>query len=398
LNNRSVLIVGLGISGMACAIGLARAGWRPTIIERAPQRRSGGYFVGLFPEGKEAAREMEIYDAIHVRTPRGGANWDLRPDGTRSESISFLDQPGEPDAVLRGDIEAGLWDSLASDTEVRFATVPIAISDQGDHVLVTLENTATGERSTERFGLVVGADGMRSTVRQMVFGPHEDYLRSLGAIVCAYEFGRQVPSYGEQDSLVIAESGRALWVLPYKDRPPTAMLTYRTRDVDAEFARPVAEVVRERYAGMSANGLLEHALDELHQAEAPLFDSVHQVRMDCWSKGRVVLAGDAAWCLTLYSGMGASMGIKSGMELGKAFAHHGDDVAAALAEWEAALRPAIVRQQRRAYFMRELFVPSNGVMRVIRALLLKIFHRLTIRRTTRLRTALDQRKLAPAAP
>lgn len=369
---------------MSAALGLHRAGWRPVVVERAPGRRPGGYFVGLFPPGKDAAKAVGIYDDIHVRTPRGGDNWDVRPNGVRKPSLCFLDQPGNPDALLRGDIEAGLWTNIEDKAEVRFSTVPVDIRNEGDEVVVILENTATGERATERFGLVVGADGMRSSVRRMVFGPDEDYMRPLGAIVCAYELRDQIPGYQQRDSIVTAEAGRALWIFPFEDRPPAAMFTYRTKDLDAQFKRPPVETLRQRFAGMSAGGLLEHALDELERAQDPLFDSVHQVRMKNWSKGRIVLVGDSAWSLTLYSGMGATMGIMGGAELGKAFAAHGDDVEGALAAFETSLRPVITQRQRSAYIMRELFVPSNGVMRIVRATFIKLIERSTKRKKAKL--------------
>ena len=54
-SGKRALVVGLGIAGMSTAIGLHGAGWTPVIIERSPERRTGGYFIALFPEGRRAA-------------------------------------------------------------------------------------------------------------------------------------------------------------------------------------------------------------------------------------------------------------------------------------------------------------------------------------------------------
>ncbi|MFI9534402.1 FAD-dependent monooxygenase [Nocardia fusca] len=166
---KRALVVGLGIAGMSAAIGLRRAGWTPVIVERAPQRRTGGYFVGLFPEGRQAAADLGIADHLHTRNPdrkAGGNSWSVDRQGRRRPALGFLDQPGEPAAVLRGDIEAALWQNITG-VEVRFGTTPVAITEGPAEVQVLLEKADTGAQYRESFDMVVGADGMRSSVRRM---------------------------------------------------------------------------------------------------------------------------------------------------------------------------------------------------------------------------------------
>jgi 2-polyprenyl-6-methoxyphenol hydroxylase-like FAD-dependent oxidoreductase len=180
------------------AIGLHRAGWTPVIIERSPERRTGGYFIALFPEGRRAATELGIADHLHTRNPVGNVStWSVNRRGGRHRSLGFLDQPGGPAAVLRGDIEAALWQSISSaGIEVRFATTPSEITNHADGVRVLLTNPETTAPCIEDFDLVVGADGMRSSVRRMVFGPHENYLTNWEAMICAFQLPEQVPSFG----------------------------------------------------------------------------------------------------------------------------------------------------------------------------------------------------------
>lgn len=111
---KRVLTVGLGIAGMAAAIALRDAGWSPVIVERAPERRRGGYFVGLMPEGRRAAADLGVTADLHVRDPDGGgAAWDLDRRGKRAPGRGFLDQPGHPAAMIRGDVEAALWEGVS---------------------------------------------------------------------------------------------------------------------------------------------------------------------------------------------------------------------------------------------------------------------------------------------
>jgi 2-polyprenyl-6-methoxyphenol hydroxylase-like FAD-dependent oxidoreductase len=353
-------VVGLGVAGMAAAIALSGAGWKPVIVERAAQRRTGGYFVGLFPPGKRAAARLGVLDRLHLRTPADHRTWAVDADGGRERSVGFLDQPGHPEGTLRGDVEAALWDGL--DADVRFGVSPVSIRQDlaGAHV-------SFSDGGTESFDLVVGADGLRSTVRRLAFGPDERFLRPTNSVICTFSLTRPVPGFSASDQIALVEPGRALWVFPYRDRPPTALFAYRVPDVAAELRREPVAALSARYDGMG--GPVPYALEALRHAPERLFDSVQQVRMRRWHRGRVLLLGDAAWCLTLYSGMGASTGMMGAAALGDALTAQPRDLTAALRDWERQMRPTIRTHQLIAHVKGQGFVPSNpfnhGVRRLI---------------------------------
>ncbi|TYB66654.1 oxidoreductase [Nonomuraea sp. PA05] len=385
---KRALVVGLGIAGMAAAIGLRQAGWQPVIVERAPRRRTGGYFVGLMPEGRQAAADLGIAAHLHTRNPPGGGKaWSLTRRGTREPGLGFLHQPGDPAAVVRGDIEAALWQGIHEDgtsIDVRFATRPVEIDDTGGDVRVLLEDAGGWYR--ESFGLVVGADGLRSGVRRTVFGPHERYMTDWDAMICAFQLQEQVPSFARADSVISARAGRGAWVFGFADRPPTALLTYRTADVEGQFTGSRLDRLRTAFADMD-DPVVRHALNALEQTPEFLFDSVHQVKMPRWSRGRVVLVGDAAWCLNLYSGMGATFALRGGAELGRALRDDPDDLSAALTAWESRLRPSVTRHQRIARVKRQLFVPSNRPAEALRSVVVRLAAAARERRSAKGRAA-----------
>ncbi|GAA2207335.1 FAD-dependent monooxygenase [Nonomuraea monospora] len=386
--HRRALVVGLGIAGMSAAIGLRQAGWQPVIVERAPQRRTGGYFVGLMPEGRQAAADLGIASHLHTRNPPGGGKaWSLTRRGAREPGLGFLHQPGDPAAVVRGDIEAALWQGLHEDEtgiDLRFATKPVEIDDTGTDVRVLLEDAGGWYR--ESFDLVVGADGLRSSVRRTVFGPHEHYMTDWAAMICAFQLQEQVPSFARADSIISARAGRGALVFGFADRPPTALLTYRTEDVEKQFTGSRLDRLRAAFSGMD-DPVVRHALDALEQAPEFLFDSVHQVKMPRWSRGRVVLVGDAAWCLNLYSGMGATFALLGGAELGRALRDNPGDLSAALAAWESRLRPSVTRHQRLARVKRQLFVPSNRPAEAVRSVVVRLAAAARERRSAKGRAA-----------
>jgi 2-polyprenyl-6-methoxyphenol hydroxylase-like FAD-dependent oxidoreductase len=383
---KRALVVGLGIAGMSAAIGLRRAGWTPVIVERAAERRTGGYFIFMFPEGVRAAADLGIADHLHTRNPEwrpGGNSWSVDRRGRRKPALGLLDTPSGLAATLRGDIEAALWQSITGDgtedaVEVRFATTPVEITTGGVQVL--LENAGTGKRYREDFDLVVGADGMRSSVRRMVFGPDEDYVANWKAMICAFQMKEQVPSYEASDSIIVSRPKRAMWVFGLADHAPCAWLTYRTEDIPDRFAGSSIEQVRAVFSGMDDDPVVRHVLDSLEQAPGHVFDSIHQVKMPRWSTGRVVLVGDAAWCMNTYSAMGSSSSLRGGAALGVALQEHLDDLPAALDAWEAGLRPYITRQQRSARIKQQRFVPSGRLVEALGSVVLDLIRRVVHRR------------------
>lgn len=184
-----------------------------------------------------------------------------------------------------------------------------------------------------------------------------------------------MPSYEAGDSIIAARAKRAVWVFGLADHVPTALLTYRTSKIQEQFGGSRAERLRSVFSGMD-DPVVRHVLDSLEQAPDHLFDSVHQVKMPRWSEGRVVLVGDAAWCMNLYSGMGATSALRGGAALGAALREHPDDLDAALDAWEAGLSPFITKHQRTARLKQQMFVPPSRRAEVLRSLLLGLVRRI----------------------
>jgi len=364
-----VLVVGLGISGMAAALRLHRAGWQPVIVERSPGRRKDGYFIATMGAGQAAAARLGILDALPDRTPPStSVNFEVQRSGKRRTSVGIFDIPLQPKPMLqlRGDVEEALFDALPTDIEVRCRTTPTAIDQDPDGVDVTLRDVTTGAETRERFDLVVGADGLRSTVREIVFGPHRQYLHRLGRIVAAFQLPRVPTGLGPADGAMQFEVNRSLIVYPFADHLPTALFSYASDDIDAEFVGSPVERIRAVYGPAPYGGLLDEVIDDLEHAEHYLFDSAEQVKMDSWHRGRVVLVGDAAWCPTLYSGMGSSSGMAGAELLGTVLQTHPGSLADALCEWERRLRPYITAYQQAGAQGALLFTPPNRAAMVFR--------------------------------
>jgi 2-polyprenyl-6-methoxyphenol hydroxylase-like FAD-dependent oxidoreductase len=354
---KRALIVGLGISGISTAIRLRSIGWEPVIVERAPARRGGGYFLGVFGAGQDAAGRLGILDAIPDRVPTDTTTFVVNRTGGKRRGMGFTDFPGRLRCMLRGDVERGAFSVLPDDVEIRYSTSPTRIEQDDDGVDVTLERN--GVAVTERFDLVVGADGVRSTVRRLAFGPHSQFLHPLGYLIGACLLPHPIAGMGANEGAILLEPGRSLWVFPIKDHPPTAFFSYRTDDIDREFIGRPIDRIRAAFGPQEYGRLLGEALDAYEVADQPLFDTAEQVRMRRWSTGRVVLVGDSAWCLTVFSGMGVSSAIAGADVLGTMLQRHGDRVLPALQAWEDHLRRPIESYQRAGVDMIPLFTPQT---------------------------------------
>ncbi|MDX6295110.1 MAG: hypothetical protein QOH50_4185 [Kribbellaceae bacterium] len=358
-SGRRALVVGLGISGIATAVRLRQVGWDPVVIEKAPGRRSGGYFVAVFGAGRAAAERLGILDKMPDRAALEGTHFEIDRLGNRRRAVGFGDGEGGPWRMLRGDVEQALFDALPKDVEIRYSTVPTRIAQDAAGVDVTLLNTADATSTTERFDLVIGADGVRSTVRALAFGPPERYLHRLDHVIAAFQLSKQVSGLDPEDTVSMIEPGRAMWVFSFAGRRPTVMLTHRTNDVDTEIRRTPADGLRAAFGPEPTGKILGQMLTELENADQVVFDSVEQVRMDRWHNGRVVLVGDSAWCVTLYSGMGVSAGLAGAELLGTMLQRHSNDLDRALTDWERRLRPFIKYHQRTGLSQRVFFNPTN---------------------------------------
>jgi len=366
------LVVGLGIAGAAAALRLHQIGWEPVVIERAPGRRSGGYFVGVFGTGVATAERLGVLEQIGDRTAPDTAGYEVDRAGRRSKGMSYGELPGHPRLVLRGDIEGALFEALPQDVQIRYDTVPVHIRQEAEAAHVTLRESASGTETTEAFDLVVGADGMRSTVRRLAFGPDANHLHALNYMIAATLMREPLKGFRSQDAVVMAEPGRSAWTFAFGDRAPGLLFSWHTDDIDAEFTRAPIDSVRAAFGPQPPGPILGPLMEEFEQAEDFLFDSVHQVRMKQWHHNRVVLLGDAAWCLTLYSGMGASTAMAGAELLGTMLDRHPDDLGRALDSWQKRLSPFIAHQLKSGMQMRQLFTPGDRSQQRRRAAMMRL--------------------------
>ncbi|MET9952436.1 FAD-dependent monooxygenase [Streptomyces sp. NPDC006339] len=340
-----VLVAGASIAGPALAYWLRRRGAEVTVVERAPELRPGGQAVDARGVAKEVIRRMGLDAAVRAAcTDTAGAHI-VGPDGQVLETFRADDDGGDgfiaDIEILRGDLSQVLYDATRDGVEYVFGDRIAGLAQDADGVEVVL---AGGDR--RRFDLVVGADGLHSELRAMVFGPHERFLRHLGHVLafCSVpnEFGldRWLLEYRDQ------ESGRSALLRPIQDATRAmAMFSFASADFDVDHRDVAAQKVllRERMADMG--WLTPDILAHLDETPDFYLDQVAQVVMDRWSSGRVGLLGDAAFSSSPMSGQGTGLALVGAYLLAGELAAAEWDPEAGFARYEARMRSFVEANQ-----------------------------------------------------
>ncbi|GAA0316631.1 FAD-dependent monooxygenase [Streptomyces polychromogenes] len=345
--NQEILISGAGIAGPALAYWLRRAGFAVTVVERAPQPRPGGQTVDLRGAGRTVIERMDLMGRARELSvdQRGLALVDSSGRTTARVPADAFGGEGivSEIEILRGDLARLLYEATLPDTEYLFddTVTGIAQAAGGDGVTVTFEKAAP-----RRFALVVGADGPHSAVRALAFGPEHDLVRPLGlytAWFTAVDHGLDLDGWylmhNAPGGLVAsARPGRLPGEIKagFSFRSPP--LAYDRRDPDAG-----RELVARRFAGVGWEA--PRLLRAMRTAPDFFLDSMGQVRLDGWTRGRVALLGDAGYCATPLTGLGTSLALVGAYVLAGELAAAGGDHTVAFPRYDEVMRPYVTRAQ-----------------------------------------------------
>ncbi len=361
-----VLIVGAGPAGLTLALCLARRGVSVRIIERGAALNTGGYVVSLQANGWDVADRLGLLPALCQRAlPVADSVYRDGATGRevfryRAEVIHDL-TGGKMLHVPRDGLVRLLASALMEEGHEgpRFGCEVTEIHDGPKGVTVQFSDGTSGT-----FDLVVGADGTHSKVRALAFGPESTVLRPLGYRGAAWRMpfsDRLDPPYEGY-----MEVGRQTILYQSGPQELSTLLCWRSDDLAPVPAGDRHEVVSRAYSGTWP--VLRRLIDGPVDWDGAYLDALCQIEMPRWSRGRVVLVGDAAWSLSFLSGQGASMAMAGAFLLAEALGN--DPSGEALAAFEARLRPTITRVQQQARAMARSYVPqSRAGLRLSRLLL-----------------------------
>ena len=337
----NVLVNGGGIAGPCLAFWLTRQGHAVTITEQARQLRTGGQAVDFRGPSLVVLEKMGLLGPVRASATRMGPLVLVDERGKEIGRLPAEVISGELE-IFWGDLARILYEAVRDDVDYRFGVRVTAVNDDGERVEATFSDA-----STATYDLVIGADGLHSGVRGMVFGPEAQLVTQLGQ-----HFG----FFDMENNLRLDHCGMAfqlpgrIAVLQATDPDKPARASFYLTDPHLGFDYRDNEgnkrLFAERFAGMGWE--VPSLLEGLAEAPEVYFDSIAQVHLGSYSRGRVCLIGDAAWCASPRSGMGTSLAVVGAYVLAHELGAACGDHAVAFAKYQQLLSPYVARCQKLA--------------------------------------------------
>lgn len=352
MTTKKILISGASVAGPALAFWLNRYGFEVTIVERAPNIRPGGYAVDFRGPAMQVLDEMGLLPEIKRKETRAGKITIVDKKNRKLADMPDGFTSGELE-IMRGDLANVFYDATKADTEYIFDDSITALQEDAGGVTVSFSRA-----EPRRFDLVVGADGLHSNVRGLTFGNEAQFLHHLDiyfAIFSTPNFtnltdmaGRYYGTLGKRVGLFSTKKDTSAQASFYFASPK---IDYNYRDIQQQ-----KEMISHRFAAEQWH--VPELLKLMEEAPDFYFDSVSQIRMDRWSKGRVVLLGDAGYCASPMSGLGTSMAVIGAYMLAGELKKANGDYASAFKKYERQMRPLVTASQKLAEGA-EWFVPQT---------------------------------------
>ncbi|HKV62555.1 MAG TPA: FAD-binding domain [Candidatus Acidoferrum sp.] len=355
-----VLICGAGIAGPTLAYWLLRHGFTPTIVESARKLRTGGYIIDFWGAGFEIAERM-------------GLSEELKRIGYRIEEARVVDREGKrvvgfPVSVFdrmmqgkyvslpRGELAAAIFGTIEGKVETIFGESVERIEQDEKKVRVTLRSGNTRE-----FDLVIGADGLHSRIRELVFGPESLFEKDLGYRAAAFALDGYRPR-DEGVYVMYTEVGQQMVRFAMREDRTMFFLTFvgdeRSWADDEEGQKAL---VRKRFekSGWESGKILEG----MEGCKDFYFDRVSQIQMNkatgLWTRGRVALVGDAAFAVSLLAGQGSALAMVAAYILAGELKRAGENHEEGFRKYQELFGPFVKRKQKGALRFAESLTPRS---------------------------------------
>jgi len=309
------LIVGGGITGLATAVVLSRQGIDVDLIERQRQVEALGSGITLIGPALRALDRLGVYDEC-IGNGYGVTDFEIyEVDGVLADRFPLPSPVGTDQPGLLGMMRPALHRILLNraikeGASVRTATSPVRIDQQAGRADVSF---STGEHC--HYDLIVGADGLRSTVRNLVFGPLPPVFQGQG--IFRVVLPRPAELTAEVQFRPVGDV--AVGFTPTaRDR----MYMYCLFPIGEGYLPPAPQMVNlvrariEPFGGVVAK--IRDAITEPSQINYTNFETI--LAPDPWYRGRTIVLGDAAHCTTPHLAAGAAMCLEDAIALAEELA------------------------------------------------------------------------------
>jgi 2-polyprenyl-6-methoxyphenol hydroxylase-like FAD-dependent oxidoreductase len=256
--------------------------------------------------------------------------------------------------LLRSDLAKVIYQDLDKETEVIFGDTIKGIEQEDEKVIVTFKSGAT-----RSFDLLVGADGLHSNVRSLIFGPETQFEKYYGYYTSSFTIdnfpdeGRAFSMFNVPGKQVAVYSLNAEKTATFFIFSSPKKLNYEYHDIAAQ-----KQILKNEF--INAGWKCAALLSRIDTTPDFYFDSISQIKMEHWSKGRITLVGDAGCCPSLLSGKGSTLAMVGAYILAGELKLANGDYKMAFTEYENIFKPFIDKKQKSAQSFAKSFLPKSN--------------------------------------
>jgi 2-polyprenyl-6-methoxyphenol hydroxylase-like FAD-dependent oxidoreductase len=359
VSGRRVLISGASVAGPILGYWLSRFGLQATVVERTEELRfgSGGHAVDLFGPALQIIEWMGVLPQVQdagTHTEIMSFIWDGHRPIDVSAELSFEGVSERHVEIMRGELAKIIYEASREDIDYMFGNSMTSLEQTEWGV-----NVAFRHGLPQTFDLVIGADGLHSITRRLVFGEEHQFLHFLGGYLAVFT----VPNYLDlhQRLLGYTDVGRTAAIYPVRETGQArVILLWRSptlHDYDRHDVAAQRRLIRNLFSDMDWEG--PRLLAELENADDIYLDSISTVVMDSWNRGRVTLVGDAGYSPGPAVGGGTSLAVVGAYVLASELAAASGDHVRGLAAYEQELRPAVHQSQRIGPAVMKALIPRS---------------------------------------
>jgi 2-polyprenyl-6-methoxyphenol hydroxylase-like FAD-dependent oxidoreductase len=341
MKDQKVLISGASIAGLSTAWWLNHLGYRVTVVELAPAPRVDGAAVDFNEPTVVISKRMGLYEQLKAHR-LGVDRIEYKNAADETEGTIIIDEnSGDEIEIEREKFVAVMMSALENEVAFIFRDSVVAMEETGDGMQVTFRNG-----DPQNFDLVIGCDGSHSGIRRIWFGAEADYVHSLGAYFSISIVPKVLVPLRTMQTFSVPY--KSVMLNAYNGKTDIICMFVSETEVPYDYRDTAQQrrIIADKFAGDGWR--TTELLEEIAQSDSFYFDRFSQIKMPSWSKGPVVLVGDAAYCPSPAAGQGGSLAMQGAAALADALLQHSGKHELAFLDYERSLRPSIEEVQAMA--------------------------------------------------
>jgi 2-polyprenyl-6-methoxyphenol hydroxylase-like FAD-dependent oxidoreductase len=357
IDSKKVLISGASFAGLSTAYWMNKFGYNVTVVEVAEGLKKGGTPVNIQGHTIDIVKRMGLFDQIQANKLVMESMAFKNADDV-TERLDFTQKRHEERGEVEYEIERDLLldmmhAAVKADVTFLYGESITGLHESDDRMQVTFK-----KGSPQTFDLVFGCDGIHSAVRKYWFGPEAEFSKFLQTYFSITIVDKLlIPEYTTQ---MYSEPGKTVMLNAYNRKTDICLAFFAEQEIPYDYRNEQQQrsIIHDQFTGTGWR--TAELLEEVQQSNTFYFDKLCQMKMPSWTKGRVALVGDAAYCPSPAAGRGGSVAIDGAAALADAFQKCNGDYALAFQEYNHSFRPFIEEVQAGVIdFGVEMLVPRS---------------------------------------